>query len=52
MLLVYFGASVGFSNCYCIDFIGYVDILKIYGRYKFVFFLIIQVIEKTLFQIE
>ena len=28
---VYFGASVGFFNGYCINFIDYIDILKIYG---------------------
>ena len=30
-MFVYFGASVSFLNGYSIDFIGYVDILKIYG---------------------
>ena len=42
----YFGASVSLFNGYFIDFIGYVDSLKIYGSQKFVFFLTIQVIVK------
>ena len=52
-VFVYFGAFAGFCNGYCIYFIGYVDIVKIYVRQlKFVFFFIIQVLEKMPFQIE
>ena len=31
-MFVYFGAFVGFLKGYFIDFIGYIDSLKIYGR--------------------